>query len=127
MNLHDEKPQTATAAATDDAVAGWVDELISCVPTDRVVIENVIADRLEQAVRAYEIEFRGYLNGQRQRPPLELAGSLSAAFRDLAGCREGRTERGIRVDALEARFHAARRLLTRRLERADRHFPPHAA
>ena len=127
MNLIGDTAPKPAARATEDAVAVWVDELISCLPSGRVCFENVIADRLEEAVRSYEVEFRGYLNGQGQRPPLELGTMLVIAFRELAGCKDGRAGRGLRVDALEARFHAARRLMTRRLERADRHFPPSAA
>jgi hypothetical protein len=78
-----------------------------------------LATRLEQAVRTYEVEFRGYLNGQGSRPPLELGAVLATVFAELAEA-ANRLAAGSRVEELEARFQAARRLLTQRLDCAER-------
>jgi hypothetical protein len=76
--------------------------------------------RLEEGVRAYEVDFRAFLNGQRRHPPLELAMVLDAAFRPpFAGTALPAVSR-FAVEALKARFHAAQRLLTQRLSRAER-------
>ena len=85
-------------------------------------------DRLGEAVRTYEVEYRRYLNGQSldacgRRPPLELGAVLATAFQELAAGADRRQVFGFRLEALEARFRAAQRLLTQRLERADRRLP----
>jgi hypothetical protein len=88
---------------------------------------TILVSRLEDAVRTYEVEFRGYLNGQGQRPPLQLGAVISTAFQELASAPDRRRADAFRIDSLEARFHASRRLLTHRLERDDRRLPVHAA
>ncbi|HEV8628752.1 MAG TPA: hypothetical protein VGV61_00445 [Thermoanaerobaculia bacterium] len=87
-----------------------------------------LLDRLDEALRIYEVEYRRYLNGQSgdahgHRPPLELGAVLATVFAELAAGADRRQALGFRLDALEARFRAAQRLLTQRLERADRHLP----
>jgi len=77
--------------------------------------------RLSEAVRAYELEFRGFLNGQGDRPPFELGVVLGTAFQELGSRPEPRRIFDFRIEALEARFRAAERLFSRRLERGDRH------
>jgi hypothetical protein len=109
-----------------DAGAALVGELIRHLLANGNGIESAILDRLEHAVRTYEVEFRGYLNGQGQRPPLALGAVLDTVFGELAAGSDSRGASAFRVDALEARFHVAQKLLTQRLERCDRRFAPRA-
>jgi hypothetical protein len=76
--------------------------------------------RLEAAVRTYEVEFRGFLNGQGHHPPLELGAVLATAFEELASEPQRQHLLGSRFASLEARFLAAQRLSNERLEQADR-------
>lgn len=105
---------TRVAAA---GVVGVIRHLLDAEST------SALLSGLDEAVRTYEVEFRRYLNGQGQRPPLELGAVLTTAFLALAGADLRSSTTGFRIDALEARFHAARRLLTQRLDRADRRVP----
>jgi hypothetical protein len=116
---------TAAAAAHHATLvsshsAALVGELIRhLLARDSEVAPSLFA-RLEDGVHTYEVEFRGYLNGQGQRPPIELGATLVAAFVELAAAADRHEPSRFRVEALEARFHAAERLLTQRLERDDR-------
>ena len=74
---------------------------------------------LEGSLRCYEVEYRGFLNRQRRRPPIDLGVALRLAFQalsrpDLAG------PPLLRAQALEARFHAAERLFAQRLDARER-------
>jgi hypothetical protein len=106
------------AALVSHQSAVLVGELIRHLLTRASEVAPSLVARLEQGVSAYEVEFRGYLNGQGQRPPIELGGTLAAVFVELAAVADGPSR--FRVEALEARFHAAERLLTQRLERDGR-------
>jgi hypothetical protein len=100
--------------------AGLVGELIRHLLARDPDVAPPLLAKLDEAVRAFEVEFRGYLNGQGQRPPLELAAVLGTVFVELAAAGRARGASRFHVEALEARFHAARRLLTQRLEGDDR-------
>ena len=108
------------ASLVSSQAAGLVAELIRhLLSRDADVAASLVA-RVEEAVGTYETEFRGYLNGQRQRPPLELGAVLETAFVELAAAGSARGASRFRVEALEARFDAAQRLFRQRLERDDR-------
>ena len=115
-----------TAAASHRAsivasrAAALVGELIRHLLARAPDVAPSLLAQLDEAVRAIEVEFRGYLNGQGQRPPLELGAVLGTVFVELAAAGSARGASRFHVEALEARFHAARRLLTQRLERDDR-------
>ena len=104
--------------------AALIGELIRHLLMRDPEVAPSLLNRLEKGVRTYEVEFRAYVNGQGQRPPIELGGTLAAAFVEIAAAAGGKSR--FQVDALEARFHAAERLLTRRLEREDRRSPVHS-
>jgi hypothetical protein len=109
------------ASMVSSQSAAIVGELIRHLLMRDSEVAPSLLGRLEDGVHKYEVEFRAYLNGQGQRPPIELGGTLAAAFVELAAA----TDRPSRfhLDALEARFHAAERLLMHRLERDDRRSP----
>lgn len=109
------KTSTSQSAAT--AVVG---ELIRHQISTSRPAANALLARLADGVRAYELEFRGFLNGQTDRPPFELGIVLGTAFQELASMPEHRRALDFRIEALEARFRAAERLFNRRLERGDR-------
>ena len=76
-------------------------------------------EQIDRGLRCYEVEYRGFLSRQRRRPPIELEIVLRRAFRALADSVTGAP--ALRLQALEARFHAAERLFAQRLETRDRH------
>jgi hypothetical protein len=84
----------------------------------RTADATTLLRRLDEGLMVYEIEYRGFLNGQGQRPPIELQAALSAAFHELGQHTQGRL--GFRLDSLEARYHASERLLRQRQARGDR-------
>jgi hypothetical protein len=106
--------------APEPAVAAVVGELIRHLLSDSRPAAAALVNRLDDAVRVYEVEFRGFLNGQGHRPPFALGAALATAFQELGEAPERRRALGFRLEALEARFHAAERLFTQRLERPDR-------
>lgn len=112
------------ASRVSSQSAALVGELIRHLLTRDPEVAPSLLARLDEGVRTYEVEFRGFLNGQGQWPPIELGGTLAAAFVELADG-DGRPSR-FQVEALEARFHAAERLLTQRLERDGRRVPMRA-
>jgi hypothetical protein len=114
------------ASLVSSRAAALVGELIRHLLTHDPETSPALLARIEDAVHTYETEFRGYLNGQRQRPPVELGAVLKTVFVELAPDAGARTASCFRVETLEARFHAAERLLTQRLERGDRHLPSRA-
>ena len=75
-------------------------------------------EQLDRGLHCYEVEYRGFLSRQRRRPPIELEIVLRRAFRALADSATGAP--ALRLQALEARFHAAERLFAQRLELRDR-------
>jgi hypothetical protein len=73
-----------------------------------------VAERIEDAVRCYESEYRGFLGGDRRQPPSELASALSLAFQVLAAADHRLSPATyFRIEAAESRFHAAKRLFCR--------------
>lgn len=108
------------ASLASSQAAALVGELIRHLLSRDAEVASSLISRLDDAVRTYEVEFRGYLNGQGQRPPLELGAVLATAFGELSAAGGQGGAWRLRLEALEARFHAGRRLLTQRLERDDR-------
>ena len=104
--------------------AALVGELIRHLLMRAPEVAPSLLSQLEEGVHTYEVEFRAYLNGQAQRPPIDLGGTLAAAFVEIAAAAGGKSQ--FQVDALEARFHAAERLLTLRRERVDHRSPVRA-
>ncbi len=111
---------THTSQQAADAVLG---ELMRNLLSTSRRATGALLSSLQEGVRAYEVEFRGYLNGQGLRPPVELGAVLATAFQELGGAPDRRLTLDFRLEALEARFHAARRLLMQRLERDERRSP----
>jgi hypothetical protein len=107
-----------TAFAAGAVFATWRRHLLSGASDDGA--ERSLLARLEEAVRCYETEYRGFLAGHRRQPPRDLARVLAAAFRALAGDGGLRPAAEFRVNAAEARFHAAARLFSRQEERRER-------
>ncbi|HEV8239706.1 MAG TPA: hypothetical protein VGS57_10075 [Thermoanaerobaculia bacterium] len=111
------------ASLASSQAAALVGELMRHLLSRAAEASPALLTRLDEAVRTYEVKFRGYLNGQGQRPPLELGGVLATAFLELAAAGSPRDASRFRVEALEARFHAGERLLNQRLERGERRLP----
>ena len=109
------------ASVVSSQSAALVGELIRHLLTRSSEVAPSLLARLEEGVRTYEVVFRGYLNGRGQRPPTELGGTLATAFVELAAAPDGSSR--LRVESLEARFHAAERLMAQRLGRDDRRSP----
>jgi hypothetical protein len=82
--------------------------------------EPGLVERIEEAVRRYEGEYRRYLAGQRRQPPSELAGALAVVFRALAADARLQPAAEFRLGVAETRFHAAERLFQRQAERRER-------
>jgi hypothetical protein len=82
--------------------------------------EPRLVERVEEAVRRYESEYRGFLAGQRRQPPRELAAALAVVFRELASEPRLRAAAEFRVSVAETRFHAAERLFQRQAERREK-------
>lgn len=112
---------TSLASRQSAAITG---ELIRHLLMRESEVAPSLLGQLEEGVHTYEVDFRAYLNGQGQRPPIELGGTLAAAFVEIAAAAGGKSQ--FQVEALEARFHAAERLLTQRLERKDHGSPMRA-
>jgi hypothetical protein len=72
-----------------------------------------LAGRIEDAVRCYESEYRGFLAGHRRQPPNALASALALAFQVLAADHRLSPASCFRIEAAESRFHAAKRLFQR--------------
>ena len=111
------------ASLSSSQAAALVGELIRHLLARDAEVAAPLVARLDEAVLSYEVEFRGYLNGQGKRPPVDLGAVLATAFDELAAGGR-RSIYGFRIEGLEARFRAAERLLTQRLERSGRHLPP---
>lgn len=103
------------------------DPLVVTAATREIVRRMAVAPRcgdhppleqLDHGLRCYEVEYRGFLSRQRRRPPIELEIVLRRAFGTLADSVTGAA--ALRLQALEARFHAAERLFAQRLEARDR-------
>lgn len=109
------------ASVVSSQSAALVGELIRHLLTPGSEVAPSLLARLEDGVRTYEVMFRGYLNGQGRRPPIELGGTLATAFVELAAAADASSR--LRVESLEARFHAAERLMAHRLGRDDRRSP----
>jgi len=109
------------ASVVSSQSAALVGELIRHLLARGNEVAPSLLARLEDSVRTYEVVFRGYLNGQGRRPPIELGGTLATAFVELAAT--GDLSSRLHVESLEARFRAAERLMAHRLERDDRRSP----
>ena len=79
-------------------------------PADRLALA-----RLARSLQCYECELTRFVARQRRRPPTELGGVLRRVFQVLSAVAIAGPA-GLRLQALESRFHAAERLFAQRLE-----------